>query len=53
LRSTQQQYRLVRQVAQDPIQALLALQTLQTLTRSTSIDIAQDFAIRLNNALTQ
>lgn len=51
LRNIQQQYRLVHQVAQDPVQALMALQTLQTLTRSTSIDVAEDFAIRLDNAI--
>jgi len=51
LRGTQQQYRLLRQISQDPMQGTFAFQSLANLTRSLSVDVAEDFARRLNNAL--
>ena len=51
LRGTQQQYRLLRQVSLDPVQGTFAFQSLANLTRSVSVDVAEDFARRLNNAV--
>lgn len=51
LRGTQQQYRLLRQVNQDPVQAVLAFQTLAELTRASTLDVMHDFSGRLAEAL--
>jgi hypothetical protein len=51
LRGTQQQYRLLRQLNQDPMQGVLALQTINELVTTSALDITHDFSGRLNEAL--
>jgi len=51
LRGAQQQYRLLSAVSRDPVQALIALQVLDSLVTRSTIEISQDFAGRLSSAL--
>ncbi|MCC6934489.1 MAG: hypothetical protein IT406_02250 [Candidatus Yanofskybacteria bacterium] len=53
VRGYQQQYRAVRDISRDPLQGIIALQVLESLTADTSIEISSDFSNRLARAFQQ
>lgn len=53
LRGMQKQYIFLKQIKQDPFQGILAMQSLTVLNTNTVQGVAQDFAIRLNAALSR
>lgn len=49
----QQQYRAFRAIDRDPLQGIIAMQMLATLTTDTSAKLSADFATKLSKAFTQ